>query len=115
MTVINLEEWTVGRLALELEPTFKERGTLVADVDDVGDVGRWRKAARLAGRNLGGPVRTMLSSDGSMVFAFVDRPVEPGEQAAAAQRVADWLFGPSRHLQLVKLDERKSCRRICEP
>jgi hypothetical protein len=64
MTVIDLERRTVERLALELQPRFKERGTLVADVEDVGNVERWRKAARLAGRSLGQPVRAMLSSDG---------------------------------------------------
>jgi hypothetical protein len=69
MTVINLERWTVERLAIELEPHLEERGVFVAGVDEVGDVERWRKAARLAGRNLGQPVRTMVSSDLWTVFA----------------------------------------------
>ena len=110
MTVINLEKWTVERLAIELQPSFEVSETLVADVAEVGNVERWRKAARLAGRNLGHPVRTMLSSDRSRVFAFLDRPVEPGEQAEAAQRVADSIFGARPHLQLVK-----PSRRISEP
>ena len=105
MTVINLEKWTVERLAIELQPLFAHSGTLVVDVGEIGNVERWRKAARLAGRSIGQPVRTMLSSDGSTVFAFLDRPVEPGEQAEAAQRVADWIFGPSPHLRLVRPPE----------
>ena len=111
MTVINLEQWTVERLALELEPRFNESGTLVADVEEVGNIGRWRKAARLAGRSLGQPVVTRVSSDRSTVFAFPNRPVEPGEQAEAANRVADFIFGPKRHLRLMdSQDEEPSCR-----
>jgi hypothetical protein len=97
MTVIDLEQWKVERLAIELRPRLEECGALVADVDEVGNVERWRKAAALAGRSLGQPVRTMRSSDGLSVFAFLNRRVEPGQQAEAAQRVADWLFGPSPH------------------
>jgi hypothetical protein len=105
MTVINLEQRTVERLATELEPHFRESGTLVADVADVGNVERWRKAARLAGRRVGQPVRTMLSSDGSTVFAFLDRPVEPGEQADAANRVATLIFGPGPFVRRYRAEE----------
>jgi hypothetical protein len=105
MTVIDLEQRTVERLAIELRARLEEYGTVVADVGEVGNVERWRKAARLAGRSLGESVRTMRSCDGSTVFAFSNRRVEPGQQAAAAQRVADWLFGPSPHLRLVKLED----------
>ena len=60
MTVINLEQWTVEKLATELKPRFfKESGTLLAGVADVGSVERWRKAARLAGRSLEQPVRSI--------------------------------------------------------
>ena len=102
MTVVNLERRTVERLAFELEPCLKQCGTLVADVGEVGNLERWRKAARMAGRSLGQPVRTMVSSDGSTVFAFLNGPVEPGERAEAANRVADFLFGSWRHLRLLK-------------
>jgi hypothetical protein len=91
MTVIDLEQWTVERLAIELRPRLEEYGTLMADVDEVRNIQRWRKAARLAGRSLGHPVRTTMSSDKRTMLAFLDRPSEPGEQAQAAQRVADWL------------------------
>jgi hypothetical protein len=102
MTVINLEQWTVEKLAVELEPRFAKSRTVVASVEEVGNVERWRKAARLAGRALGHPVRTMLSPDRSTVFAFIDGPIVPGEQAQAAQRVADSIFGTTPHLRLVK-------------
>jgi hypothetical protein len=105
MTVIDLEQWTIERLATELRPRLEEYGTLVADVDEVPNIKRWRKAARLAGRSLGHPVRTTLSSDRSTMFAFLDRPSQPGEQAEAAQRVTDWLFGPSPQLRLVRLED----------
>ena len=107
MTVINLERRTVESLALKLEPRFKERGTLVAEVGEVGNIERWRKAARLAGRSLGQPVRTMVSAERSTVIAFVNRDVEPGEQADAANRVAGYLFGPRRHLRLLESEDEE--------
>jgi hypothetical protein len=94
MTVIDFERWTVERLAIELQPRLEECGTLVADVNEVGHIDRWRKAARLAGRSLGHPVRTTLSSDRSTMFAFLDRPSEPGEQAEAAQTCCRLAFRP---------------------
>ena len=107
MTVVNLERRTVERLALELEPRLKESGTLVADVGEVQDLERWRKAARMAGRSLGQPVRTMVSSDGSTVFAFLNGPVEPGERAEAANRVANFLFASTRHVRLLKPEAQR--------
>lgn len=106
--MINLERRTVERLALELEPRFKEDGILVADVEEAGNIERWRKAARLAGRSLGQPVRTMVSSDRSTVFAFLNRPVEPGERAEAANCVANFLFGPRSHLRLLESQDEES-------
>jgi hypothetical protein len=50
MTVIDLEVWTVERVAIELRPRLEERGALVADGDEVGNIELGRKAARLAGR-----------------------------------------------------------------
>lgn len=73
----------------------------------VGNLERWRKAARLAGHSLGHPVRTMASSDSSTVFAFLDREVGPGEQAEAANRVADFVFGPRRHLRLLESEDEE--------
>ena len=108
MTVVNLERRMVERLALELEPRIRKRGTLAADVEEVGNVERWRKAARLAGRNLGQPVRTMVSSDRSTVYAFLNRPVEFGERADAAQQVPDFIFGPERRLRLLDFPNEQS-------
>jgi hypothetical protein len=108
MTVIDLEGRAVQRLALELEARIGERGALVADIKEVGDVGRWRKAARVAGRNLGQPVRTMVSSDRSTVYAVLNRPVERGELAEATQQVVDFIFGPKRHLRLLEFPDGQS-------
>jgi hypothetical protein len=47
----------------------------------------------------------MLSSDGSMVFAFLDRPVEPGEQEDAANRVATLVFGPRPFVRRYRAEE----------
>ncbi len=105
MTVIILEQWSVEKLPTELKPRFKESGTLMAGVADVGNVEPSRKAARLAGRSLGQPVRTMLSSDGSTVSAFLNRPVEPGEQADAANRVATLIFGPRPFVRRYRAEE----------
>jgi hypothetical protein len=105
MTVMNLEQWTVERLATELERRFKESETLGAGVAEVGNVEWWGKAARLAGRRGRQRVRTMLSSDGSTVFAFLDRPVEPGEQAVAANRVTTLIFGPRPFVRHYRAEE----------
>jgi hypothetical protein len=47
----------------------------------------------------------MLSSDGSTVFAFLDRSVEPGEQADAANRVATLIFGPRPLVRRYRAEE----------
>ncbi len=107
MTVIDLERRTVERLALQLEPLFAKSGTLVAEVEEVASIEWWRKAARLAGRNIGQPVRTMLSSDRSTVFAFLDPPVELGRQPdpSLAARSDPWV--PDRQVrQLIAEHER---------
>jgi hypothetical protein len=75
MKLINMEQWTVERLAIELQPRLEEYGTLVADVGEVQIIERWRKAARLAGRSLGHPVRTTLSPTDPRCLRFsTDHP-----------------------------------------
>src|SRR5712692_1924229 len=100
MAVINLERRAVERLARELVPRFADTRDLKAKVSEIDNVERWRKAARRAGHRLGYPVRTMLSSDGSTVYAFLERPVRPGEQAEAANLVATMIFGPMPPVRL---------------
>ena len=77
----------------------------MANVTEVDNVERWRKAARRAGRLLGFPVRTAISTDGTTVWAVLERPVQPGEQAEAANRVATMIFGPRPFVRLFKPDQ----------
>lgn len=58
--MISLERWAAEKPAIKHQPRSEESQALVTDVPEVGDVERWPKAARLAGRNLGHPARTML-------------------------------------------------------
>ena len=105
MTVINLEERVVASIAARLEPVLADQGIVAANVAELDSVERWRKAARRAGRQLGYPVRTAVSTDGTMVWAVLERSVEPGEQAEAANRVATMIFGPRPFVRAYKPDE----------
>ena len=40
-----------------------------------------------------------------MVWAVLERPVEPGEQARAANRVATMIFGPRLFVRAYRPDE----------
>jgi hypothetical protein len=105
MAVIKLEEWVLDSIARRLAPVLAETGIVKADVAEIESVERWRKAARRAGRQLGYPVRTAVSTDGGMVWAVLERPVEPGEQAEAANRVATMIFGPRPFVRAYRPDE----------
>ncbi len=105
MTVINLEEKVLESIAGRLAPVLADQGIVTANLAEVDSVERWRKAARRAGRQLGYPVRTVVSTDGTMVWAVLERPVEPGEQADAANRVATMIFGPRPFVRAYKPDE----------
>jgi hypothetical protein len=94
MAVIKLEDRAIDSMARRLGPMLAEQGMVEADMAGIVSVERWRKAARRAGRELGFPVRTAVSGDGAKVLAVLIKPVEPGEQAAAANRVATMIFGP---------------------
>lgn len=68
--VVDLEEVRIERLAEEIaEQLVSGYGSVLRLVDGIEDVGRWRRSARRAGRILGVPVRTGLSSDRSRVWA----------------------------------------------
>ncbi len=71
-TLIDLERERVEALARELLPVLRERGSLMADVVDLDDLERWRKAARRAGRLLGWRVRTGVVAEGTRVWASSD-------------------------------------------
>jgi hypothetical protein len=56
-------------LVRELENQLRTDHGVKHGVDYVADVDLWRKAARIAGRRLGIPVRTGISHDGTEVWA----------------------------------------------
>lgn len=86
--VVKLERQRVEALAHELAPVLRDHGYVLADLGDVEDVDRWRRAARRAGRLLGWRVRTRLSRDGRRVWAASDDwPTPPGAHQDAARRL----------------------------
>ena len=93
--VVDLERARVERLAHELVPHLRgELGQLVVRVTEVEDVDRWRRAARRAGRLVGGKVATGVSRDGSTLWAVrTDGEVTPAQQAEAA-RVMQAILDP---------------------
>jgi hypothetical protein len=61
---VDLERVRVERLANEISMQLHQfGGSVLRHADDVGDVERWRKAARRAGRLLREPIRTGVSDD----------------------------------------------------
>ncbi len=67
--VVDIEGRKVRTLAAQLLPVLRDRGSLMVDVRDVDDIDRWRRAARLAGRELGCRIRTGVARDGSRAWA----------------------------------------------
>jgi hypothetical protein len=67
--VIDLQGVRLERLATEIANQLRAAGGAVTRRSEVvGDVDRWRRAARRAGRLLDVPVRTGVSIDGSKVW-----------------------------------------------
>ena len=64
-----LERRRLDRLVEQLTRQLRIHRSLTLDVNYAEDVDLWRKAARLAGRRLGIPVRTGVSGDGTRVWA----------------------------------------------
>lgn len=62
--VVDLERVRVERLAGELVPWLRERGSVLVETSGIESVERWRRAARRAGRLLGWRVRTGVSPAG---------------------------------------------------
>jgi hypothetical protein len=68
--VIYLDDVRLSLLAEEIAAQIRSgQGSVIVDALKVGDVERWRRAARKAGRVLGVPVRTGVAHDGSRVWA----------------------------------------------
>jgi hypothetical protein len=67
--VDELERRRLERLVQQLTEQLRVHRSLTLGVDRVDNVDLWRKAARMAGRRLGIPVRTGVSRDGAKVWA----------------------------------------------
>jgi hypothetical protein len=67
--VVDLEGRKVRALAAELLPVLPDHGSIVVNASKVDDVDRWRRAARLAGRELGCRIPTGVAFDGSKAWA----------------------------------------------
>jgi hypothetical protein len=64
-----LERRRLEHLSQQLADELRIRRSITMSSACIEDVELWRRAARLAGRRLGIPVRTGLSSDGTKVWA----------------------------------------------
>jgi hypothetical protein len=84
--VVDLEAQRVEQLAVELAPVLPERGVVVANIADLENVDRWRRAARRAGRLLGWSVRTGVTSDGARVWAASDDWPGPARRGTPDRR-----------------------------
>ena len=69
MTADELADRRLEILVQELVNQLRTDRGVKHGVDHVGDVDLWRKAARIAGRRLGIPVRTGVSRDGTEAWA----------------------------------------------
>jgi hypothetical protein len=78
--VASIERRKVETLAAQVLPALRDRGSLMVDVEHVADIDRWRRAARLAGRQLGCRVRTGVVGEGARVWAVsLDHEVTEGD------------------------------------
>jgi predicted nucleic acid-binding protein len=69
MTTDELARRRFDRQVSKLQDQLKTLQTVVYGIDQIEDIGEWRRAARAAGRRLGIPVRTGVSRDGTKVWA----------------------------------------------
>jgi hypothetical protein len=92
MRVVDIEAVRVGRLANELIEHLCATGSVHAELADVEDLDRWRRAARRAARLLGWRVRTGVSAE-RVWAASEDWLPGPGADWRAARTFAA-LIGP---------------------
>jgi hypothetical protein len=69
MTIDELADRRLRLLVEELMVQLTDHRSVKHGTDYVEDVELWRKAARIAGRRMGIPVRTGVSADGTEVWA----------------------------------------------
>ena len=89
--IVDLDRERTRRLAVEIERELRLTGvrTLVAAIDEVEDLGRWRRAAVMASHRMGHRARTYLW--GREVAVELDLPVSEAEDRRAAEMVASLL------------------------
>jgi hypothetical protein len=76
-----LESQRVERLARRLLPNLRDAGQVLDPVEAIEDVIRWRRAARLAARQLGWHVRTGVSRKAVASAVIEDGPGLPNDLA----------------------------------
>ena len=91
--MVDLDRERTRRLSSDIERELRLTGvrTLVAAIDEVEDLGRWRRAAVMAAHRMGHRARTYLW--GKEVAVELDLPVTEAEDRRAAEFVASlvWL------------------------
>jgi len=89
--VVDLERERTRRLSAEVERELREAGarTLVVALEDVENLGRWRRAAVMAAHRMGHRARTYVW--GEEVAVELDLPVTEAEDRHAALLVASLL------------------------
>ena len=91
--VVDLERERTRRLSSDIERELRLAGvrTLLAAVDEVENLDRWRRAAVMAAHRMGHRARTYLW--GKEVAVELDLPVTEAEDRRAAELVASlvWL------------------------
>ena len=89
--VVDLERERTRRLSSEIERELRLTGvrTLVAAIDEVEYLGRWRRAAVMAAHRMDHRARTYLW--GREVAVELDLPVSEAEDRHAAELVASLL------------------------
>jgi len=95
--VVDLERERTEALARELAPLLRARGVIAAD-ETAGDLDRFRRAARRAGRMLGWRVRTGASADGRRAWASSpDYVVSDEDRRRAGEAIDAAFFGGDAH------------------
>jgi hypothetical protein len=111
MGIVDLEQVRVERLATDIAAELQTSGVARTTVSELDDISRWRRAARLAGRQLGWHVRTGASLD-SVWVASEDWQAPPGSDRAAAIQVGALILGPGwAHSVLTFRRAHESARR----
>ena len=91
MAVVDLERVRVERLVPAIVAELQARGVAVNTVVEPNEVARWRRAARLAGRQMGWRIRTGNSRQGIWAASEDYEPQWTADREAA-RLVAKAIF-----------------------